>query len=55
MHLIGGKIYSDVHQDIVYSKGCDVEAENLVLTNEDGKKIELIKNSVLNYDLIDKI
>ena len=52
---IGGKIYSDIHQDIVYSKGCDIEAENLILINDDKTKTELIKNSILNYDLIEKI
>ena len=51
---LGGKVYSNVHQDIVYSKGCPIEAKNLILINEDGEKIELIKKSKIQYNLLKK-
>ena len=37
---------------IVYAKGCPVEGTTLILVNEDGSKIELIKDSKLRYDLL---
>lgn len=48
----GGKVQSDTHLDIVYAKGCPVEGTSLKLINEDGSKIELIKDSQLRYDLL---
>lgn len=48
----GGKVQSDTHLDIVYAKGCPVEGKTLNLVYEDGKKIELIKDAQLRYDLL---
>ncbi len=48
----GGKVQSDTHLDIVYAKGCPVEGMSLKLVYEDGKKIELIKDAQLRYDLL---
>ncbi|MCK4996571.1 MAG: hypothetical protein KAR55_06745, partial [Thermoplasmatales archaeon] len=47
-----GKVQSDTHLDIVYAKGCPVEGTSVKLVNEDGSKIELIKDSQLRYDLL---
>ena len=49
---IGGNISSDLHQDICYSKGCPIEAFSVVLTNKNGSKIQIIKNSELQYELL---
>ncbi len=49
---LGGKVKSDVHQDICYPKSAPVEAKTLTLINEDGSKVELIKNAELRYDLL---
>jgi leucyl aminopeptidase (aminopeptidase T) len=49
---IGGKIKSDMHLDICYSKGCPVEGTKLVLINKDGTKNEIIRNSMLRYELL---
>ena len=51
---LGGKIKSDMHQDICYPKGLPVEATTLHLINNDGSKIELIKNAMLRYELLKK-
>ena len=48
----GGKVQSDTHLDIVYAKGCPVEGTSLKLIYGDGKKIELIKDAKLRYDLL---
>jgi hypothetical protein len=49
---LGGKVKSDMHQDICYPKGLPVEATTLNLLNNDGSKIELIKNAQLRYELL---
>jgi len=49
---LGGKINSDMHQDICYSKGCPVEGTSLKLIYKDGSKIELIQNAKLRYNLL---
>jgi len=49
---LGGKIKSDVHQDICYSKDCPVEGTTLTLVNSNGSKTELIRDAMLRYDLI---
>ena len=49
---LGGKVKSDVHQDICYSKGCPVEGITLILVNSNGSKIELIRDAMLRYDLL---
>jgi len=51
---LGGKVESDMHQDICFPKGSEAAAKSLKLINEDGTKIELIKDSKLKYDLINK-
>jgi hypothetical protein len=48
----GGKVESDMHLDICYSKGCPVEGTKLTLIFKDGKKIDLIKNAILRYDIL---
>jgi leucyl aminopeptidase (aminopeptidase T) len=51
IHL-GGKILSDMHEDICYSKGCPIEGKSVVFHNEDGSQIEIIQNAMLRYDLL---
>lgn len=51
VHL-GGKIESDIHQDICYPKGLPIEARSLILINNDGTKTELIKNALLRYKIL---
>jgi len=51
IHL-GGKVKSDVHEDICHSKDCPVEGIRVVLLNTDGSKIEIIRNAILQYDLL---
>lgn len=51
MHL-GGKVKSDVHQDIVYTKRCPIEGETLTLINKDDSKTELIRDAKLRYELL---
>lgn len=50
---IGGKITSDIHLDISYPKGAPIEAKTLTLYRTDGSTLDLIKNSLLQYRLID--
>jgi len=50
--FLGGKIKSDMHQDICYPKGSSVEAKTLTLINIDGSKTELIKDSNLRYEIL---
>ena len=49
---LGGKVDSDLHEDIVYAKGCPVEGETLILLDKDGNKTDLILNSEMRYDLL---
>jgi len=49
---IGGKVKSDMHQDICYSRSCPVEGTKVTLFNDDGSKTELIKDAMLRYDLL---
>ena len=48
---LGGKIKSDVHQDICYPKDAPIQAKTLILISEDGSKIEIIKDAMLQYEL----
>ena len=50
---LGGKIKSDIHVDICYSKGCPVEGATVVLTHKDGSKTELIQDAMLRYELLE--
>jgi leucyl aminopeptidase (aminopeptidase T) len=49
---LGGKVDSDMHQDICYPKGLPVEATTLTLYNQDGSKTDIIHNAKLRYDLL---
>ena len=49
---LGGKVKSDMHQDICYSKGCPVEGITVTLINKDGSKTELIRDATLRYELL---
>ncbi len=49
---LGGKVKSDVHSDICYSKGCPVEGTTVNLINGDGSKTEIIRNATLRYNLL---
>ncbi len=49
---LGGKVKSDMHQDIIHTKDCPVEGTTLNLINEDGTKIELIEDAKLRYDIL---
>ena len=49
---LGGTVECDMHQDICFPKGAPVEAKSLNLINEDGSKVELIKNAELRYELL---
>jgi hypothetical protein len=51
---LGGKIQSDMHQDICYSKGCPVEGTRVVFINADGSNTEIIRHSQLQYSLLEK-
>jgi len=48
---LGGKVKSDVHQDICYPKDAPIQAKTLTLINEDGSKTEIIKEARLQYEL----
>jgi len=49
---LGGKVNSDMHQDICYPKGLPVEATTLILYNEDGSTINIIHDAKLRYELL---
>ncbi|MCK4332388.1 MAG: hypothetical protein KAV40_02285 [Thermoplasmatales archaeon] len=49
---LGGKVNSDMHQDICYPKGRPVEAKTLTLFNKNGTKTELIRDAMLRYELL---
>jgi len=51
-NFLGGKVESDVHQDICYPKGAPIEAKSLILICKDGSKIEIIKDALLQYNLL---
>ncbi len=49
---LGGKVKSDMHLDICYSKGLKVEGKTLKLINKDGSKTELISDARIRYALL---
>jgi len=49
---LGGKNKSDMHEDIVFTKGCPIEADSVLLNNKDKSKIEIIKNAEIDYNLL---
>lgn len=50
---LGGKIYSDMHQDICYPKGAPIEASSLVLKQKNGESVDLIKDAELQFALFE--
>ena len=50
---LGGKIKSDMHLDICYSKGCPVEGITVTLFNEGGSRTELIQDAQIRYELLE--
>ena len=49
---IGGKVESDIHYDLVYAKGCPVEAVKVFLYT-DSEEFLLIDSSELKLDILD--
>jgi leucyl aminopeptidase (aminopeptidase T) len=49
---LGGKIKSDVHDDLCYSKGCPVEGTSVILHGTDNSNLEIIRHAKLRYDLL---
>jgi leucyl aminopeptidase (aminopeptidase T) len=49
---LGGKVKSDMHEDIVFTKGCPIEATKVTLINKDGTTTEIIRNAEIDYDLL---
>jgi leucyl aminopeptidase (aminopeptidase T) len=49
---LGGKVRSDMHQDICYPKGLAIEATTLTLHNQDGSTTDLIHDAKLRYDFL---
>jgi leucyl aminopeptidase (aminopeptidase T) len=49
---LGGKVTSDMHEDIVYTKGCPVEGTAVILINEDGSKTEIIRDAMLRFEML---
>jgi leucyl aminopeptidase (aminopeptidase T) len=52
---LGGKVDSDLHIDIIYARGCPVEANKLTLINNKGLKTEIICNADLQYELLRRV
>jgi leucyl aminopeptidase (aminopeptidase T) len=50
---LGGKVKSDVHQDICYPKDAPIQAKTLTLINENGSKTEVIRDARLQYEIFD--
>lgn len=51
---LGGKIKSDIHQDMVYAKGCQIETKTLAFYNEKNETINLVKDNELQYNLLEE-
>ncbi len=49
---LGGKVDSDLHEDIVYALGCPVEGTTMSLIDEEGTHTELIRRAALRYELL---
>jgi hypothetical protein len=49
---LGGKIRSDIHNDLCYAQGCPIEATSVVLHNNDGSSLEIIRDAKLQYELL---
>ncbi len=48
---LGGKVDSDMHEDIIYAKGCPVEATQVILRKSDGSTVKIIQDSRIRYEL----
>lgn len=49
---LGGRVDSDLHEDIVFARGCPVEGTTLTLIDQEGGRIELIQQAALRYELL---
>jgi leucyl aminopeptidase (aminopeptidase T) len=49
---LGGKVDSDVHIDLVFARGCAVEAEQVLLFFQDNTSLDLVEKSRLRYDIL---
>jgi len=49
---LGGRVKSDMHQDICYPKGCPVEGTTVTLHNKDGSQTTVIQGAQLRYELL---
>jgi hypothetical protein len=50
---LGGKVDSDMHMDIIYARDCPGAATMLILFDEDGTQVQLIKETRFRYDLLE--
>jgi leucyl aminopeptidase (aminopeptidase T) len=51
-HHLGGKITSDLHQDIIFAKGCPVTADSVIFSFEEAEPMELVKDAQVQYHLL---
>jgi leucyl aminopeptidase (aminopeptidase T) len=49
---LGGKVVSDLHEDIVYAKGCPIEGVTVTLKYENKPDLQIIQNSMLQYSML---
>jgi len=49
---LGGKVDSDVHIDLVFARGCAIEAEQVILFFPDNTSLDLVEKSRLRYDIL---
>ncbi|MBU0648449.1 hypothetical protein KJ855_04700 [Patescibacteria group bacterium] len=51
----GGRVTSDTHWDLVFSKGCPIEGTTVTLIKEDGSRITVIENAKMKYEFLETI
>ena len=49
---LGGRITSDLHQDIVYAKGCPISADSVQLSFTNRKPFDLVKDAEVQYHIL---
>jgi len=49
---LGGKIDCDLHYDLVFAKGCEVEVEQLQLLFADESSFEVVQKGRIKYDVL---
>ena len=49
---LGGKIDCDIHYDLVYAKGCEVEVERLQLCFADESLFDVVQKGCIQYDTL---